>query len=1569
MADVLDLFSPATRAWFTQALGQPTPPQVQGWPAIQRGEDTLIFAPTGSGKTLTAFLWAIDRLYTEAKTDVPRETPQAKKRSSVVGRPSSIQLVYISPLKALNNDIERNLQVPIEGIRETAAGLGLRWPSLRVAVRTGDTPAAARAQMLKTPPQILITTPESLYLMLTSPKARSLFKEVRGVIVDEIHTLCGNKRGVHLALSLERLAQLSSQPVQRIGLSATMRPLDEAAKFLGGARPVTVVNAQYPKQLDLKVVTVVDDFGDLGANTIWPSVIPQVLSEIYRHHSTLIFANNRRLAERTADRLNAQLSAVRSENIDPESTEVLAPGGIAPDRGMFAIGAEGPIRAHHGSMSKEARHKMEEDLKAGRLPALVGTSSLELGIDIGAVDMVVQLQSPKSVSQGLQRVGRAGHLVGQTSRGRIFATFREDLVEAAAIAHGMLARDVEPTYTPQNPLDVLAQQIVAMVAMEDWSATAMFDLVKQAYPYHGLTLAAFHSVLEMLSGKYYVDAPNLRAASSLKPKIAWDRIHDKLSALPGSRMLAMSNVGTIPDTGAYGAYLSDGKTKVGELDEEFVFETRVGDTFLLGSKVWRVTDIRDDRILVDDAAGATPRMPFWNGDYPYRPYDLGKRIGQFRRELVERIDGHEGGTDQPLLNWLERDYVLDDRSAKNMLAYVRQQLNAVGVMSSDQTIVLERFQNEVGDPHLVIHSPFGGRVNGAWALAIGSAIQERSHIKPEMQTNDDGLIFRLNQSEQGRMLDLIKQLGPQEARERIMQELPGSAVFGAQFRMNAARALLMPKPQGQKRTPFWLQRLKAKDLLAIVSQLDDFPIVTETYRDCLRDVFDLPHLEEVLQGIQAGGIRVVEIETATPSPIASALLFNFTGQYLYEWDAPKAERQLQALSLPRKALAELLRDTPLDELLKPEAVREVSARAAHRDGAYKARSLEELALLLREMGDLSDDEVGAVCASATVDAATWQGWLRELGAQQRIVALPFASGRHWVHVDLRADYEALLATHQSMNVLRRYLRHSGPITRMALLARYGFEGEWLDGALQQLIDGQEIVQGHFNARTQIEYCDIHLFEQMHQRTLTILRKEVQPVSQTVFADFLCRWQHVHPETRLRADDEDAVNHVVAQLRGLPLPSLVWERDILPARIADSDGDANSLNRLSDEWAWVSTSTLTATGRDMKRSQTCFVKRGEGQLFLGPIDDVANAALIETLSEPARKVLDFLKSEGASYVAELRTGAGLRTDVTDAALLELVLAGCITFDSWAVMRRWLEEGEPVVRAIASTTTSATTSAAKPSAPTSALEAELAARLGDRADRPLSASRYRDAKRRVGQRLRLESSAKLVTGAALTRQRATDGGRWSLVRRVGVMGAPMSDEARAEALAMILLQRYGIVTHEALALEAIPWVWSQLYPMFDRLEMRGTIRRGYFVRGLAGVQFALPEALDELRRGGVTQANSDMPVVILNATDPALAYGHDEQAVLRYSRVPSTYVAQMNGQRIMLFEDHGERIYSAPDTVESQWRAGIAAFIKYIPLPRRLNVIEWNGNVIQGSHMETLLQSFGFARMPRGMALHR
>ncbi len=1520
MTDSLDAFSAPVRTWFQETFGEPTAPQALGWPAIQRGEHTLILAPTGSGKTLAAFLWGIDSLYraqSDGDTNMPGAVPPPAR--------SGVRLLYVSPLKALNNDIERNLRVPLDGIRAVARRGHADWAPLRVAVRTGDTPASHRAAMLRHPPDILITTPESLYLMLTGPRAREMFRTVRTVIVDEIHTLCGNKRGVHLSLSLERLVHLTAAPVQRVGLSATIKPLEEAARFLGGQNPaageeaaseftprlVTIVDAGYRKPLDLRVVTAVDDFRSLPGDTIWPSLIPRVLQDIRTHRHTLIFANNRRLAERTADRLNAQLAAEESEEIPPGSVEGLAPGGVVSDRGLFAIGAAGPIRAHHGSMSKEARREMEEDLKAGRLPALVGTSSLELGIDIGSVDLVVQLQSPKSVSQGLQRVGRSGHLVGETSVGRVYPTFREDLVEAAAVARGMLDGDVEPTATPLNPLDVLAQQIVAMVAVEDWTTGGLFNLVRQAYAYCDLGQGAFVSVLEMLSGKYAgIPTQDLRA------RISWDRVNDRLTALPGSRLAAMMNAGTISDTGAFPVYLGDGKTKLGELDEEFVFETRVGDAFLLGSRVWRVLEIGDDRVVVGDAAGAVPRMPFWHGDYPWRPYSLGLRIGRFRGEIAERIQ-QARESDPELEAWLARDYALDGNSARNLIAHVRDQLDAIGVLSSDTTLVVETFQDAVGEPRMVVHSPYGGRINGAWALALTSALRERTGIQPEVQANDDGILFRFPGVSGDLPVDLVSHLAPEEARERIVRELGQSALFGAHFRMNAARALLLPQSRGRKRTPFWLQRLKAKDLLAAVRSLDDFPIISETYRDCIRDVLDLPHLEQVLAGIAAGAIRVVQVETALPSPVASALLFQFMNVYMYEWDAPKAERQLANLSFRR----ELLDDTAASradwrDLLKPEAVAEAADRAQHRAPGFRARTAEELALYLLELGDLTTEEITAR------SEGDGRAWVESLARQSRIVALdlPTAQGMEtrWVPVELEAEYRAFAEAGEgaaSERIVRRRLSHSGPMTRDRILERYAFPLPWLDQTLARWVETREIARGYFtpaeggaNAGASEEYWDRRILEQVHRRTLTLLRKEVQPVSLERYADWMVRWQHLFPSDRWPGAAGD-LKRALEQLRGVPVSLPLWTRDVLPGRlIAFDPAQLEALCR-SGELVWA------ACGQDPRRAAVRFFFRGEGALFLGPPQ-------IEGMNVEARRVYDYLLAEGASFEADLQRDLHLRPETLRQSLLDLALAELITHDSMAALPGLSAAGsEPLERG------------------DSSLESDLAARFT--APRPLTRGRYRDAKRRVTRRLDRES-------AAPPRE-----GRWSVLRRPSVLGPSLSAEERAARQAGILLARYGVVMREHLERES-GFDWASLYPVFQRMELRGEVRRGYFVAGLSGVQFALPEAVEGLRTD-----DGDDALTVVNACDPALLPG------VGPARLASNHVVLSRGRVALGIEENGERMTPNVQATSDEMLAALGAWLARPNAPRHCRIALWAGAPVLGGPAEPLLRSLGFQRTPNAM----
>src|SRR5438270_4233814 len=864
--DPLAVFSPPTRAWFERTFDGPTPPQTLGWPAIASGAHVLIQAPTGSGKTLTAFLYAIDRL---------TANPGA-----------GLRVLYVSPLKALNYDIERNLRGPLAGLDS----------KLRVAVRTGDTPQKERRELLKEPPDILITTPESLYLLLTS-QAREILRGVDTVIVDEVHAIAGTKRGAHLALSLERLEALADGPIQRIGLSATQRPIEEIGVFVSGDREITIVDAGTRKELDLEVVVPVEDMRELGTstsyenppeadgsalltsteggtNSIWPSIYPEILRLVREHRSTIVFVNNRRLAERLALRLNE-----------------LAEEEIA--------------RAHHGSLAREQRVLVEEDLKAGRIPCLVATSSLELGIDMGAVDLVIQVESPKSVARGLQRIGRAGHEMGATSKGRIFPKFRADLLECAVVLQRMRAGAIEETQIPRNPLDVLAQQVVAVCADEEIEVDELHRLVRGAYPFADLSRVQLENVLDMLAGRYPSDE-----FAELRPRIVWDRTAGVIRGREGARRLAVTNAGTIPDRGLFGVFVTDGGGRVGELDEEMVYEARAGQVIVLGASSWRIDDITRDRVLVSPAPGVPGAVPFWKGEGVGRPYELGAAIGKFSRELLAQREPTVEG--------------LDDRASWNLIEFLREQERATGVVPSDRTVVVERFRDEIGDWRICILTPFGGRVHAPWAMAVAARLRESLGVDVQSIWSDDGIAFHLPESDAPPATDQLI-LSPEDVDELVLAEVGQTALFGARFRENAARALLIPRRRPGERTPLWQQRLKAQNLLQVARKYASFPIVLETYRECLQDVFDLPALKKLLHGLQTREIDLVDVETTSASPFASSLLFDYIATYMYEDDTPPAERRAQALSLDRDLLRELLGQEELRELIDVDALAEVEA--------------------------------------------------------------------------------------------------------------------------------------------------------------------------------------------------------------------------------------------------------------------------------------------------------------------------------------------------------------------------------------------------------------------------------------------------------------------------------------------------------------------------------------------------------------------------------------------------------------------------------------------------------------------
>ncbi|MFJ8212884.1 ATP-dependent helicase [Streptomyces sp. NPDC096033] len=1525
----LDSFSPATRSWFTGAFRTPTSAQEGAWRAIGEGSDVLVVAPTGSGKTLAAFLAALDRLASQPPPAEP------KKRCRVL---------YVSPLKALAVDVERNLRSPLTGIRQESARLGLPEPDVRVGIRSGDTPAAERRALSLRPPDILITTPESLFLMLTSA-AREALSGVETVILDEVHAVAGTKRGAHLALSLERLDELLPRPARRIGLSATVRPVEEVARYLAPRGRVEIVQPPSAKEFDLSVVVPVEDMGELGGSpategreggdkpSIWPHVEERIADLVQAHRSTIVFANSRRLAERLCNRLN-EIAYERATG------ELLGEGARPPAEIMAQSGAaQGapPLlaRAHHGSVSKEQRALVEEDLKAGRLPAVVATSSLELGIDMGAVDLVVQVESPPSVASGLQRVGRAGHQVGAVSTGVVFPKYRGDLVQAAVVTERMRTGAIESLRIPSNPLDVLAQQLVAMTAMDTWQLDDLLALVRRAAPFAALPESAFTSVLDMLAGRYPSDA-----FAELRPRVVWDRVAGTVTGRPGAQRLAVTSGGTIPDRGLFGVFLAGadpkkGGGRVGELDEEMVYESRVGDVFTLGTTSWRIEDITRDRVLVTPAPGVPGRLPFWKGDQLGRPLELGRAVGAFLREL--------GGLREEDARLRLLAAGLDAWAADNVLAYLAEQREACGHVPDDRTIVVERFRDELGDWRVVVHSPFGAQVHAPWALALGARLAEKYGMDAQVMHADDGIVLRLPDADLLSMdLDLLDHdparppsfefddeqapLGAADVAfhqgdvaQIVTDQVGGSALFASRFRECAARALLLPRRSPGKRTPLWQQRQRASQLLQVASEFGSFPIVLEAVRECLQDVFDVPGLTELMGDVEARRVRLVEVTTPEPSPFARSLLFGYVAQFLYEGDSPLAERRAAALSLDSRLLAELLGQAELRELLDAEVLEELERELQWLTEDRRAKDAESVADLLRLLGPLTDAELA--------ERGAEPGWAAGLEAARRAIRVRIGGAEHWAAIEDAGRLRDALGTALPVGVpeaftepvkdplgdlLARYARTHGPFTTAAVAARFGLGAAVTEGALHRLAAAGRVVQGEFHpAGIGQEWCDAAVLRRLRRRSLAALRQELEPVPPASLATFLPQWQHLGGGLR----GIDGLARAVEQLQGAPVPASALERLILPSRVAGYAPALLDELTTTGEVVWAGAGALP--GKD-----------GWISLYLA---DAAALLLPEPhpleLGPLHQAVLDALSGGYGLFFRQLTESVRARhpeaTDVELSSVLwDLAWSGRLTNDTLAPLRSLLGSGR------------------------------TAGATAHRARRTVPRGRYGSLSATVSR-----------TGPP------TVSGRWSL------LPAPAPEPTqRAHALARTLLDRHGVVTRGAVAAEGVEGGFSAVYRILSAFEDSGQARRGYVVEGLGAAQFAMDGAVDRLR--AAEKNPPPLAAVVLAAADPANAYGAalpwpepPAGATHKPGRKAGSLVVLVDGELTLYLERGGKTLLAWPEPGDPRLAAATAALVtasRSGTLPD-LTVERINAAAALTSPVGQALETAGFHATPRGLRL--
>ena len=1476
----MDSFSQPVRRWFADSFPGPTRVQELGWPVLTRGRNALLVAPTGSGKTLAAFLWAIDRL----SFDRPQTCAEGAAREP------GVRVLYVSPLKALVYDIDRNLEAPLVGVRRSARKSGVPvWP-VTVDVRTGDTTPQERRRQLRRPGEILVTTPESLFLILGSQAAANL-RTVETVIVDEVHAMVATKRGAHLALSLERLAELTGdREPQRIGLSATVRPMDLAAEFLGGDRPVEVVDASAPPHIDLQVVVPVADMeappapladGEdppPGFETagLWPSVYPRILEAVRSHKSTIVFVNSRSLCERVAQRLN-DLAALDDR-----------PGD---DSGETADGSEPLARAHHGSISHDQRREIEGALKAGHLRCIVATSSLELGIDMGAVDLVLLVEAPGSTARGLQRVGRAGHAVGERSRGLIFPKFRGDLLECAVTAMQMQRGAIESMRMPENPLDVLAQQIVAMCCDRERSVDNLLAVARRARPYRGLTRGVLTTVLDMLVGRY----PSEEFAN-LRPRLSWNHGRGVLTARRGAALLVRMNAGTIPDRGMFTVHLGPDGPRLGELDEEMVYESRAGDTFLLGAAAWRVIEITRDRVIVRPAPGEPGRMPFWHGDGPGRPVELGQALGAFLREL--------GGRDaDDARRFLAEETPLNRYAAANLFAYVDEQRDHTGTLPTDRALTIERFRDEIGDWRVCILTPFGSRIHAPWAMALERRFSERTGVQVQTLWTDDGIALRF--ADVGDLPPAREfLLDPDEVEDLVTDQVASTPMFASRFRENAARALLLPRNRPGQRTPLWQQRQRSKNLLSVARRYPDFPVLLETYRECMSDLFDLSGLVDLMRKIEEGAIRIDDMETPAPSPFARSLVFAYEERFLYDDDAPAAERRAQALTLDRELLRELLGTSSLKELLDEDVIQAVDGELQGLATGRGPRHEDDLYDLLRRTGGLTQGEAEARARGDADD------WLSELERQKRVVEIELGDGRRiWVAVEDAALYrdalDAVLPDGLPADLLaarpgplealvKRFARSRGPFASADAAGRFGLPQGAVEPLLVALEDAGSLVRGEFRSgRDGFEWCDREILRQIKRRTLAKLRREAEPVDGPALARFLRRWQGTGDGAAATVPDRalGRLEEAVAQLEGLPLSWRTLVDDILPARVPGFRVEMLDRLATAGDLLWVGRGRLGP--RDGRvavygRDRFGLLVRGGAE----PATETADAAGGATGDGPEARwteglhqaVLQRLETRGACFTFDLVRGVVAAGDwgetEVEAAIWDLVWAGRITNDTFLPLESLDKRRRPAAERRPRGLPRGWRGGPGQTGPGGALRG-----------RPLAPRRGRAA--------------------------TLAGGRWSLVADLAVPNEPVSDTEWAHATATMLLDRYGVVAAETARAENVPGGFEALYPVLREMEEVGYLRRGYFVHGLAGRQFALPVAVERLRRQRKAPGKRGQ-IEILPAVDPASPWGavmpwpqlgtEVEPGRAGPRRIPGAWLVLRAGTPCLVLEAGGQGVWT-------------------------------------------------------------